>query len=345
MFRSWALAAWLLACCQPDEVAADDTSRPQRHGSDASTHEPKSALPSSQASSHPASEPALPAASAGHAATSPSGSARSPQSAGCRLPTPRPPRREAVGGAAAEVADWMDGAGRCVAPKEFQPWSWSTLRRVHGLREKVIVITVDGGHDLPVTHQGLDVLRDYGVRATYFLTTSVLARTAGGKDLVQRIATEGHELANHSVSHPNLTKLSDDDARAEIQGADAWIAEAVGYSPRPFFRAPFLDRDERIDRITKKLCYRPVWFTIHTRDDEANIKADDIARAVLCDEHRARKIESGSILMFHASQKETVTAWPVIITGLEQRGFRFMTLGEALQARARHRQASGRRRP
>lgn len=209
------------------------------------------------------------------------------------------------------------------------------LRRVRGLREKVVIFTVDGGHSLPTTHLGLDVLRDYDVHATYFLTTSVLAKTGNeGRALVQRIATEGHELANHSVNHPSLTKLADDAVREEIAGADAWVADVLGYSPRPFFRPPFLARDQRTDRITKKLCYRPVWFTVHTRDDEANITADEITRAVLCDEKgRDRKLESGSILMFHASQEETVKAWPVIITGLRDRGFRFMTLGEAIRAR------------
>ena len=210
------------------------------------------------------------------------------------------------------------------------------LRRVRGLRDKVVIFTVDGGHSIPVTHQGLDVLRDYGVRGTYFITTSVLDKLGQpGVELVQRIATEGHELANHSVSHPKLTELSDEKVRAEIADADSWIAEAVGYSPRPFFRAPYLDHDDRTDEITHDLCYRPVWFTVYTRDDEADTTADKITRAVLCDDDgkRERKIKRGSIFMFHASQIETVKAWPTIITGLQQRGFRFMTLSEAMEAR------------
>ena len=256
---------------------------------------------------------------------------------GCVLPEPSPPAAPSVGGATTQVADWGGAGDRCSVPAGYSPWSWSLLRRVRGLREKVVIITVDGGLDVGVTHQGLDVLRDYGVQATYFLTTAGLEKTKGGRDLVQRIATEGHEVANHSVTHPKLTRLDDAGVRAEIADADSWLAGVLGYSPRPFFRPPFLARNERTDRITKDLCYRPVWFTVYTRDDEEGIVADDIAKAVLCDDDgdQPRKLKRGSILMFHASQEETVKAWPVIFTGLRESGFRFMTLSEAIQARVK----------
>lgn len=289
----------------------------------------QAALPSATGSNSPATAPTTSA--------SPAPRKRSKR---CVIPEARPPTQKATGGAAAPSFDWTDANDDCTVPQAFRPWSWSMLRRVRGLREKVVIFTVDGGHSVPTTQLGLDVLRDYEVHATYFLTTSVLSkRGREGRELVQRIATEGHELANHSVNHPSLTKLSDEEVRSEIADADAWITEVLGYSPRPFFRPPFLARDQRTDRITKNLCYRPVWFTVHSRDDEANITAEDITRAVLCDEKgRDRKLENGSILMFHASQEETVKAWPVIITGLRDRGYRFMTLGEAIRGRAPRRE-------
>lgn len=284
-------------------------------------------------------------ASVAPSATSSTGRA-SNKSKGCVLPEPGAPTRRGPRGATAQSADWLGPNDRCKVPEGYRPWSWSILRRVRGLRERVVIFTVDGGLNVGVTHAGLDVLRDYGVRATYFLTTGLLAKADGGRDLVQRIATEGHEIANHSVTHPKLTELSDEKVREEIADADAWLAEAVGYSPRPFFRPPFLDRDDRTDGITRDLCYRPVWFTVYTKDDTAGVTADDISRAVLCDDEddKPRKIKSGSIFMFHASQKETVKAWPVIITGLRERGFRFMTLSEAMLAREKKKPKKKRKR-
>ncbi len=278
--------------------------------------------------------------------TAGAGAKTQPKPTGCTLPLAKPPPPRTVGEATTDVSDWVGADDACTVPTGFRPWRWSVLHRVRGLRDKVVIFTVDGGLNVSVTHRGLDVLRDYGVHATYFMTTGTLSKAAGGKKLVQRIATEGHELANHSVSHPSLTKLSDEDVQREIADADAWLSDALGYSPRPFFRPPFLDRDARTDRITKNLCYRPVWFTVYTRDDERGISADDIARAALCDDDGAhkRKIKRGSIFMFHASQKETVKAWPVIITGLRERGFRFMTLSEAMQARRKRKDRKKRKR-
>jgi peptidoglycan/xylan/chitin deacetylase (PgdA/CDA1 family) len=255
----------------------------------------------------------------------------------CELPEPDPPRRApGASGAAVQVFDWLAVDGGCAVPKAYRPWSWSMLRRVSGLRKNAVVLTVDGGHNIEVTRAGLEVLADYGVHATYFLTTSELQKQgARGAELVQRIATEGHEIANHSATHPHLTKLDDKKVRAEIQDADDWLAEVLGYSPRPFFRPPFLDHDKRVGKILEELCYRPVWFTVYSRDDEPRISADDIAEAVLCAEDGGpRKFDRGSILMFHASQKETVKAWPVILTALRQRKIDVLPLGEAMREAA-----------
>jgi peptidoglycan/xylan/chitin deacetylase (PgdA/CDA1 family) len=273
------------------------------------------------------------------AAPQPSASARVKNTPGrrCELPEPDPPpKRGGAQGASAKVSEWVAADGSCSAPREYRPWSWSMLRRVRGLRKNAVVLTVDGGHNIEVTRAGLDVLKEYGLHATYFLTTSELQKQGqAGSDLVQRIANEGHEIANHSATHPHLTKLGDSEVRGEIEKADTWLEEVLGFAPKPFFRPPFLDHDDRVGEILKDLCYRPVWFTVYSRDDEARITADDISEAVLCDDKSGpRKFERGSILMFHGSQKETVKAWPVIFTALAQRKIEVMPLGEAMREAA-----------
>ncbi len=225
-------------------------------------------------------------------------------------------------------------------PRAFRPWSWSRLRRVHGLGGKTVIVTVDGGLDNSTFEKGLDVLSTYGIRATFFLMTGPMMRTPKGRAVVERLVAEGHELGNHTVDHPKLSKKTDEQARQQLLDAERWVEKVTGLRTMPLLREPYLDRDDRIDKLSRKLCYRSIWFTVYTRDDTAGVTAQEIIDAVLLDGEKPRKLKSGSILMFHASQKENLKAWPIIFSALRAKGHRFMPLGEALRRRA----ASKRRR-
>lgn len=192
-------------------------------------------------------------------------------------------------------------------------------------------MTVDAGLDVEALEEALDLLDELKVRATFFLMTGPLREHPRGEEVVRRMVAAGHEMANHTVSHPHLTRHTDAQVRAQLEDAEAWVRRVAGVSTRPFFREPYLDRDARVDRLVADLCYRSVWFTIYARDDERDITARQIVEAVLLDGDRARRIESGSVLMFHASQRENLRAWPVLFRTLRKRGFSIEPLGAALR--------------
>lgn len=106
----------------------------------------------------------------------------------------------------------------------------------------------------------LDLLSEHGVRATFFLVGSTAAQNP---ELVRRIAAEGHELGNHTWSHPALARDCDDEeVRAELARANQTLEEIAGVRPA-LFRAPHYDRDARVDRIAAELGLR------HARGDVA----------------------------------------------------------------------------
>ncbi len=219
----------------------------------------------------------------------------------------------------------------CQVPSGFKQWSWRRLRRVQGLRERAVVLTLDVGAKLPTLELVLDVLKAQAVPSTIFLYTQELMRAQRGAELVKRMLADGHELANHTLSHKDLTKLDPEQAAEELDAVERWVHETTGTSSMPFFREPFLATNDAVDRLVKERCYRSIWFTVDTADWKEGATAQGIEDSVFMHRGEEREILPGSIFIFHGSQKENVRALPRVIERLRQRGFSFLTLGEALR--------------
>lgn len=210
-------------------------------------------------------------------------------------------------------------------------WSWGTLVRVDGLDVDAVVLTIDAGLRPSNLLLELDILKARDVRATVFLYTGELGKRADGPDILKRILADGHELGNHTRTHRDMTKLSDEEAGAEVDSVEAFAMESVGVTTKPYFRAPFLAMNDAVTGVLNARCYRSIWITLDTRDDRADANADDIVRAVFEDKGKPRAIERGSILLFHGSQVANLEALPRVIDGLRARGFAILTLSDALR--------------
>jgi peptidoglycan-N-acetylmuramic acid deacetylase len=230
-----------------------------------------------------------------------------------------------------EPPRFLDTNPKCAVPPGMPTWSWDTLTRVDGLDVDAVVLTIDAGARVANLEKELDILRDRKVRATVFLYTRELSTSKTGPDVVKRILAEGHELGNHTKSHKDLTKLSDDDVAAEVDAVETFVHDATGATTKPYFRAPFLATNADVDRILRERCYRPVWISLDSRDDRPDSKADDIVRAVLEENGKPRVWKRGSILLFHGSQPENLSALPKVIDGIRAEGFAILTLSDALR--------------
>lgn len=193
--------------------------------------------------------------------------------------------------------------------------------------EKVVALTFDDGPTPEYTDGVLDVLRERGVKATFFLMG---ADAEKNPDQAQAIIADGHELGNHTFTHPDMTLTSVDKARDEVERTDAALRSA-GYSGEIHFRPPF----------GKKLIGLPLYLADHDRttitwDVEPESYSDIAADPKLITAHVLQKARPGSIIILHVMYKARETsrqALPDVIDGLHERGFRFVTVSELLAMR------------
>lgn len=194
--------------------------------------------------------------------------------------------------------------------------TWSQVR----VNDPVVAITFDDGPHPTLTPQLLDMLAQRKVHATFFILGEM---AKPHPEILQRALREGHEIANHSFTHPNLAKLSDDAVRRELNNTKEVITSAIS-RPVPFMRPPYgsLSNAQR-KWVHDDLGYKIILWDVDPLDWKDR-NSDTIARRILEGTHR------GSIILAHDIHKTTVEAMPRVLDGLLAKGFRFATVSELL---------------
>jgi cellulose synthase/poly-beta-1,6-N-acetylglucosamine synthase-like glycosyltransferase/peptidoglycan/xylan/chitin deacetylase (PgdA/CDA1 family) len=196
--------------------------------------------------------------------------------------------------------------------------------------EKVLALTFDDGPDDRFTPQILDILKSRQVPATFFVVGSQAERLPG---LLKRTYADGHEIGNHTYSHPNLAATSLERTRLELNATQRIIQHAVGVSTI-LFRPPYhADTEpqtpEEVAPLAQaqRLGYVTVAERIDPRDWEAGVTADAIVAEVLAER------ENGRIIGLHdggGDRSATVEALPRLIDELQTAGYRFVRVSEVI---------------
>lgn len=187
-------------------------------------------------------------------------------------------------------------------------------------RERVVALTFDDGPHATLTPKLLDILKAADVRATFFV---IGMNVEQNPDVLRRAAAEGHEIANHSWSHPNLAKMLEESWRAQIQSTHDVIAATVGRPPQ-YLRPPYgniTPYQEGV--IARTFGYRIIMWSVDPKDWQEPPSDVLIHRVVA-------GARPGGIILLHDIHPSTVAAVPAILAGLRQRGFRFATISELL---------------
>lgn len=127
---------------------------------------------------------------------------------------------------------------------------------------KVVALTIDDGPDPRYTPTVLSLLRKYGIRATFFI---VGENAQAHPELVRAIAEEGHHVANHTWSHPDLRQLSEARVREELEHTSEVLHRATGRAPT-WFRAPGGDFSQASLTTSAELGMRPMAWSVDPRD-------------------------------------------------------------------------------
>lgn len=190
--------------------------------------------------------------------------------------------------------------------------------------EMAVALTFDDGPTPEHTQGVLDLLREKGVTATFFLMG---ADVDAHPDETRAIVAAGHEIGNHTYTHPDMTFASEEQAADEIMRADAAIRRA-GYSAAIHVRPPF----------GKKLVGLPLHLAKHDRatitwDVEPESWPEIASDPEKLAAYVIEKTRAGSIVNLHVmydSREATRQALPAIIDGLRARGFRFATVSDLI---------------
>jgi peptidoglycan/xylan/chitin deacetylase (PgdA/CDA1 family) len=141
-------------------------------------------------------------------------------------------------------------------------------------------------------------------------------------DLARAIARDGHEIANHTYSHPNLKRISTDEVMKELTLTRQAIQRHTGLDT-VLFRPPGGEYNRQIVRATTQAGYRMVLWDVLTHDVEGATPAV-IRRRVLA------RAEDGAIILMHSGIQGTVEALPELISKLKERGYHFVTVSALL---------------
>lgn len=185
----------------------------------------------------------------------------------------------------------------------------------------MVALTFDDGPS-SYTADLLDLLEKYDAKATFFVVGN---RLASHQSIVERAANLGNEIANHSHTHPHLTRQTNSEVINELQSASDAIASITGFSP-PIYRPPFGATDERIVNISTELGYGIVKWTLDPLDWRDR-DADIIYARIMS------QVEDGSVIVLHDIHPTTVQAMERVIPSLVEQGFQLVTVSELLDYR------------
>jgi len=278
-------------------ASASTTSREEASSAGMSTF-PGDSQPSGESSPDTATSAGHTGASSGTDSATVSGSASSP------VHTTKP--------AATKTAKTKTTSARTTRTRERTTKPPATQPKVKG----AIAVTFDDGPS-PNTARLLDALKKYNVRATFFLVGN---RVNGGKGLIRRMVNEGHEVGNHTFSHPDLRKLSDADVTAQLVRTNRLIAGITGKNPE-VMRPPYGAFNSRVTGLAKQQGLALILWSpspVDWKYRNANYICDYILK----------NVKAGHTLLLHDTYPTSVDGFLRALPVLIERGYKFVTVSE-----------------
>lgn len=185
--------------------------------------------------------------------------------------------------------------------------------------DNVITVSFDASWGGDQTLRILDLLDQYNAKATFFLVGIWVDKYP---DLVKEIHARGHEIGNHSDSHPEMSKLSSERIIRELDGCSDKIEALIGERPTSF-RPPYGDYDNEVVTVSRAEGYEVVQWSIDSLDWK-NKGAEDLIRRA------TKNVQKGDIILFHNDSKYILDALPTILKTYQEQGFTMIPAREIL---------------
>ncbi len=189
---------------------------------------------------------------------------------------------------------------------------------------KMVALTFDDGPS-STTSQILDILDKYDVKATFFLIGQNI--NGNTRSILERQNASGHELANHSYTHSDMTTMSWSSIQNEINQTNNLIKQYTGQTAK-FFRPPYISVN---NTMYSAIDMAFVQGTMHN-DWDGSSSSSQIANSV------TRGVKDGQVILLHDFQgnSATVNALPTIIENLKNQGYQFVTMSQLFQYKGKN---------
>lgn len=186
-------------------------------------------------------------------------------------------------------------------------------------REKKVAFSFDACWGADYTPILLEILRKNNLKTTFFLTGFWVEKYP---EMVKKIAAEGHEIGNHTYSHPHLSTLSEEEISIELEKVGKMIFDLTKTQPN-LFRPPFGEYSNLVVTTAKKCGYHSIQWSIDSLDWKELGVEPMIERVT-------KNLHPGAIVLFHNNGKFTTEALPEIITYAKKEGYKIVPISELL---------------
>ncbi len=191
---------------------------------------------------------------------------------------------------------------------------------VGNTKEKVLYLTFDAGYENGCTAQILDTLKELDVKAAFFLVGNYIEKNP---DLVKRMVDEGHIVANHTMHHPDMSKITKKEAFAkELQDLEDLYRSTTGKEMPKYYRPPQGIYSEKNLLLAKELGYKTVFWSLAYADwnNDAQPTREQAFKKLLPRTH------NGAVILLHSTSKTNAEILDDLLTHWQNAGYRFETL-------------------
>lgn len=186
-------------------------------------------------------------------------------------------------------------------------------------QEKKIAISFDADSGNEETARLIDLLRRYSVKATFFVVGAWVQRYP---ESLRALAAAGHEVGNHSATHPHMPRLSGSEMLSQITECNSRVQSVTGKTP-VLFRAPYDDYSNLLIETAQSASMQCVQWDIDSCDWK-NLSPKAITKQVIS------QAKPGSIILFHNGALNTATALPDILSALQTQGYTIVPVSQLL---------------
>jgi polysaccharide deacetylase family sporulation protein PdaB len=200
--------------------------------------------------------------------------------------------------------------------------------------EKKVAISFDAAYGDQYTPQILDILDRYNVKTTFFLVGFWIDKYG---DVLEEIHRRGHEIGNHSTTHPQMSKLTVEEIKKELETTGEKIKAVTGKDPI-LFRPPFGDYNNRVIETAQELGYYCIQWDVDSLDWK-EFGVEPVVDRVL------KKVNKGSIILFHNNAKYVAEFLPIILDRLIKEGYEIVPVSELILKDSYYIDHTGRQKP